>query len=201
MASSSPSERTLTRHRSASRTTPPAAIGMKATSTFAQVAVATLPSSQKTIAGRVVNGSARYVTRATRAEKNDAVTIPPRTTMRMWAPPRPEVMRKTMASASSPKPNDPPTRATGPRPSSRARAPPKEAPDETPMTSGLTRGLRNTACSAAPPIARPPPTSRASRTLGNLTSSTTFSSAAGRFDPKGTTREARISATWARDTL
>ena len=106
--------------------------------------MARLPSNQNTIAGSDEYGSAKYWTSPTRAEKNEPSTTPPSTTMSIDEA-RPSVRAKRNPSATRPNTKAPPTRKTVPRPSSRAMAPPSDAPDETPMMSGLTSGLRKVA--------------------------------------------------------
>src|SRR3954452_20627573 len=76
-----------------------------------------------------------------------------------------------------------------------AQAPPKAAPDETPMICESTSGLRKTPCNAAPATARPSPARHTARMRGRRTSSTTRCSGSDQVASTATRWLRRIAAT------
>ena len=76
-----------------------------------------------------------------------------------------------------------------------ASAPPKAAPDDTPMICGPTSGLRNTPWSEAPAIASPAPARQAASTRGSRTSSTTRCSGSDQLTSSGARWLTRIATT------
>src|SRR4051794_35867650 len=76
-----------------------------------------------------------------------------------------------------------------------AQAPPKAAPDETPMICESTSGLRKTPCNAAPATARPAPARHTAMMRGRRTSSTTRCSGSDQVASTATRWLRRIAAT------
>ena len=102
-----------------------------------------LPSSQKTMVGRVSSGSAMYL-RADVSAWNSAETTSPASTSTSIEPwPRRPAMNITAATAPMPPAKAEPWMASEPACSSMASAAPKPAPDETPRIAGEASGLRN----------------------------------------------------------
>ena len=177
-ASSSPRESRLTRQRSAKTTSRQGRIGRTAVAACDQVVDAKEPISQKVIDGRVVYGSARYVTSETSALNSAEITMPPSTMVRIGDPVRNRPRVSTSSAAVRPATNAPETSHTPPAPSRMVSTPPKEAAEDTPMTSGETSGLRNKLCNTAPETASAAPTMTASTTRGARISQTALASAA-----------------------
>ena len=145
---------------------------------------------------QLVSGSAANWIRPTRAEKS-AETMSPASTstsvepVRPSPPDAPEPTRraraKTQARDPSPNANAPATTAGKAAVRRSASAPPKDAPEETPMMCGPTSGLRKTPCRAAPdaPSAAPARiamTMRGRRTVSTIASAVWSPAALDRHD-------------------